>query len=266
MADLRVQAFSGNNNYAGVFGTNIPKQEAGADPRSAAFYNVSSSSDSTENSGGGFTVQPGVSVLYGGIGDWTNGEVANASIWVETPSGVKIDQATPLNAEGQMVLLPSESAPSGSVLAFIIINPEPGLWNVGVTAETDASNFQVAVTTVAEGGIDQMITGFENLMRFDHSNDGGESDELVARSDTSWGCIGCKCVAYPAALALTAVVAAGLTTLTATSAIVVALTSLAAWITAPIAIAFITGLVTAGVVAVDFILTSLCDWLGACES
>jgi hypothetical protein len=267
MSDVRLQSFGVSNDYSGVFATNIPKQEAELDSRSLAFYTVSN--PTATSGGGGFTVAEGVSVLYGGIGNWTDGEVPNASIWVQKPNGDLVDQASSPTAEGHMVVLPTENAPAGSVQNFIIIDPEPGEWTIGVNAEDAAANFQIAVTTVAAGGLTEMMQSFARLMGFDYeyANDGGES--LAARPTELFSisnCTICKCVTYPIALAIAVVAAGALTTLTATSAVVVALTSLAAWITAPIAIAFITGLATAGVIVVDFVLTSLCEWLGACDS
>ena len=64
----------------------------------------------------------------------------------------------------------------------------------------------------------------------------------------SWGCGACKVGAYGLALAVLAVATAGW-----------------AGITVPVALAFLAALLAATTATVDFILTSLCDWIGLCD-
>jgi hypothetical protein len=268
MSNLRTCVFPGDGTgFAGVFGTNRTKSSAEQNPQTMALFNATSPADTNETT---FTVTSGTGVLYGGIGDWQNGgEVGNAAMWVKSPSGAMIDTATTPDAAGQVVILPKETQPAGSVMAFIIIDPEPGVWTVNVTDESDAQTFEIAVSTVSSNGIADMISSFESISMINPETPAPETADglaAAAGSSWSWGCFACKCVTYPVALAIVGIGWGAMSTLTATSAIIVAMTAWAAWITAPIAIAFLVGLGATIVAAVDFVLVRLCDWVGACES
>lgn len=263
MSELRGMAFV-DGSYEGFIGTTATVENATDDTVELAVARALSSEKAetyTTSTSGQIQVTATTKSLIGGIGNWTTGQIEGATLWLESPSGVRLDSATAADAEGEVVFLTS-GEDGGALLSFIVNSPQVGTWKYGYsTADENVPNMQISATTIADGGIDEMINDLGVLLGYEvdqHST----SDARSARS--SFGCGLCKVATYGIALVIASVGAAALTTLTATSAVVVALTNLAAWITAPIAIAFLVGLSTAVGLTVGFVLTSLCDWLGAC--
>lgn len=254
-------SFSGGS-FSGYVGTsatldNVP---VGNSARAVA-EGVSSRDNAGSAQSCSITVLEGTPSLVGGVGNWADGAIENSGVtlWLESPSGVRLDTATAPNASGQVVFLEGEN-----LLSFAVNNPEAGVWNFGFNVQSgDISTLQLSATTIPTGGIDEMINTLGELFGY-LIEDGNDEAQAKSSRSSGWRCKVCKVASYGLALLIACAGAAALTTLTATSAIVVALTNCAAWITAPIAIAFLTALATGGVLVVDFILTSLCEWFGVC--
>ena len=254
----------GGGSYSGYVGTTARLESAPAGTSAhAVAKNVGENSEAGSSLSGSINVQSGTPSLVGGIGNWQEGALANSGVtlWVESPSGVRINSATAPNASGQVVFLEGDN-----LLSFVVNDPEPGQWTYGVqSASGDLENLQISATTIPTGGIDEMVNTLGEIFGYLSTEDGSmKAAQSQSTRSINWRCGVCKVATYGLALTIACIGAAALTTLSVTSAIVVAVSNLAAWITAPMALAFLVGLATGVVLVVDFILTSLCEWLSVC--
>ncbi|MBU2887357.1 hypothetical protein KO507_16445 [Gilvimarinus agarilyticus] len=205
------------------------------------------------------TVTSGTPSLTLGIGNWQEGSVDGAWIRLYRPDGTVVEVSTDLNNPNQLVW-PAKSSGTSQIQSAVIINPEPGDWRIDYTVSDTSPALQVmAGATPLTGGMNTMAadTGaaLESVFQPSHK-----------RSISSWECAGCKIATYGLAVAITAVIAGtDAAFLSADCALVVATAGLAG-VTAPAALAFIVGLDTAGVMVVDYVLSQLCIWVGACDS
>lgn len=252
-----------NGSFSGYVGTSATLENAPVGNGANAVATCVATRDTAVSSqSGSIVVLAGTPSLVGGVGNWADGAIENSGValWVQTPSGVRLDTATAPAASGQVIFLEGEN-----LISFAVNNPEAGEWTYGFSVQDgDIATLQLSVTTIPTGGIDEMINALGRLFGYLVEEGNDEAESKSTRSSGGWRCKVCKVASFGIALAIAMVGAAALTTLTATSAVVVLLTNCAAWITAPIAIAFLTALATGGVLVVDFILTSLCEWFGVC--
>lgn len=114
---------------------------------------------------------------------------------------------------------------------------------------------------------DQDVDGFNQYCQSDagisallaHLAAGGEIEQL-----TGWKCVVCKGVVYPIAVALVAVGAGAVATLTVASPVVLALAAFAS-VAAATALAFIVGITAAIAGGISVVASEICSWTGACK-
>lgn len=268
-SNLKATNFVSGDSYVGVLGTNIVNPEQVKTSRDKLLFEATRASSEAGSSGGlgsGIDVPSGASVLMGGIGDWQIGEIADCWMIVQKPNGSYVNQASATNESGHLVLLPTLSAPENSVLAFVIIDPEPGTWQVTIGSSGGAPAFQAMVSTIPQSQtpvtvVDDTIYGLATDPSAWHQT----SDVSFATESWDWECDACKVGAYGLALCITAAIAGiSAAVLTAEAAIVVATAGFLG-VTAPVALGLIVGLVAVGTLTTDFVLTNLCTWAGACD-
>lgn len=268
-AGARFSVF-GSGDFSGVLCTNVVPGaiETSEESTETSLSSLVDSGTPMPDRAGSFTVLEDTSFLIGGIGNWQNGEVGNASMWIKDPSGTLMNATTNPGATDpnstSLFLLP-HSEGEGTILSFIMMNPTPGTWEVGLNYDDSEETppFQLSVTTIPNGGMEQMCQTFETMYDQKHS------DDLVAskKSHISGGCIGCQIGAFALALAIATTGTAVILTLTSVSAIAAALAAFVGC-TPAVALGWLIGICTIGtgvMFTVDYVLTQLCTWTGACS-
>lgn len=264
-----------SGNYTAVLGTNMV-----SDLPETSSFGLATLVDSDAATSGferTITVAAGVDFLIGGVGDWQSGEVSNASMWVKTPSGTLLKPIvgnTPTTDENSkpheqnsgdpnassFFLLPHSD---GSVLGFILRNPAPGDWTVGLnhddSVETPA--FEINVSTVTSGGMKDIQQAYKALYEQKHPS----NSLALSNGEFPWACVACQIGAFALALIIF-IVAASLASLTEESAIVVSLAETFSTTPANV-MKFIRNLVDGGEPArksIKWVLTDMCKFFGAC--
>ena len=274
-SNLKAVGFSAADSYVGVLGTNVvdPQQGGGGTSREKLLFAATQNGTEADTSGSVTTdivVPSGTSIFMGGIGNWQTGEIADCWLQVQKPNGDYVNVATSPAATGHAVLLPTQSAPANSVMAFVLTNPEAGTWRVTIGNSSSAMAFQAMVSTVPQStnSYQTPVSVMDNTIYGLATTPGAwDKTSNVSRATESWDweCDACKVASYGLALIITAAVTGvSAAIFTAESAAVLATAGFLG-ITAPAALALIVGLVTGGTIAVDFVLTSLCTWAGACS-
>jgi len=274
-SNLKTTYFYAPYSYVGVIGTNIDSPTQQSAPRDKILFAATRTSPSaaeTDETGSQVNVidvPEGASVFTGGVGNWQDGDLSGCWMQVQQPNGAYLNVATPTNASGQVVLLPTQPAPANSVMAFAVINPTPGSWRVTIGKSDSVPQFQAIATTIPQmmPGQKPIVAMEEALYAVATTPGVWEQTSQVSRAAESWNweCDSCQVVGYGVALLIAAAVAAASTAiLTAESAAVVTTAGFLG-ITAPAALALIAGLITGATLTADFVLTNLCTWVGACD-
>ncbi|HYP27784.1 MAG TPA: hypothetical protein VE262_13790 [Blastocatellia bacterium] len=263
--DLKAISFGAPYEYVGILAANVPQPTEDTSQYEKVLYAATAdgvSLDESSDTGGlelTFDVPSGNPALFGGIGNWQDGEVPGSWMTVQKPNGSFLNVATSPAASDHMVLLPTHSAPPNSVLNFVVLNPEVGTWRITVGDSSGTTPYQAIVTTMPTSA--QPSTIIEETLGALVTQ--GTWEDSGARWDPI--CDICKVGAYSLALGIAgAAAAAGTAILTVDSALVIATAGFLG-VTAPVALALIAGLLAMATLTVDYIMTQLCNWVGACD-
>lgn len=206
-------------------------------------------------------VPEGMSSMVVGVGNWQNGPVDDMYLRLYDPNFTPISQPTSLNAPNQLVIAPTGNVGiADAIMSAIVVNPLPGRWNVQWPSVSGSMpDFELTAGAVPGANAAQIMADEVSAILQSGQN-------LAMRAaDWSWACAGCKVAAYGIALIIASVAAGAMAaTLTVESGLVVA-TAGWAGVTAPVALAFIVAICTGATLTVDFIVTSLCEWVGICS-
>lgn len=261
-------SFFGTGDFEGILGTNIAPITASPEDTGMNLSSLVDSGTPVPDRAGSFTVLEGTTFLIGGVGSWQDGEVSNASFWIKDPNGALMNTTTNPDAtdpNSESVYIIPHNAGEGTVLSFILSNPTPGQWSVGLNYDESVETppFQLSVMTIPNGGLERMNQTFKTMYDQKHSSD------LVAskKSHVSGACIGCQIGAFALALTIATAGTAVILTLTSVSAVAAALAAFVGC-TPAVALAWLIGICTIGtgvMFTVDYVLTQLCTWTGACS-
>ena len=286
--DPRITRFGGgeNDEYEGLLGTNVPEgavgetideaEEKAENPDSHSYMARSSamlinSGMPVDNQFHTITVNPNTPGLFGGVGDWQTGEIANTSMWVKDPQGNFVNTATDENDPKQLILLPKQSSVENAVLAFTILDPQPGEWSFGLNSDPNTTSlFQYTATTMPSGGVTEMI---EVLQSIYSGHEQQQESSLMAESASLFGvsnCTLCKIALYTIALGVVVLGTTGVALLAPESALVgvlvAAVAKIGITVTTATALAFLQGLGAGAIATVTFALTRICEWINLCDS
>lgn len=263
--ELTGKAFSGGDQYVGIWLGNISEPYDGDDEANDTFmtkaFRLLAKDDAVPSQ---VSVEAGTPyLLYSTISEPSNAFPNGVSVTIMQPDGTILASALPISDTSTVLL-----APNGDVACFIIQDPAPGTWSFVVTITSqDADPFQTLVSTMPTANdlsdIElTMAQAFPELA----------TQEALNFFGLSLGCVCCRVGVMLIATAVMAAIVVGLAALIeAVGAGPALLGALASWAGLNLdqvglneALELIETIANTIPNTLDSISVFLCAWIGAC--
>ena len=211
MSDLIYKVETGENDY--VVCAIGPKPAPGQETTRSPVLRILDLGDPFPKGGLKVTVPAGATQLAAALRGIEGDVPAGVIVTVTKPDGTVLDQPTEPWDPNLVVQITDNS-----LVGLLVRDPQQGDWTIQVdSANPDADyifGFSTFPTKDVQQTVDQTLSKMLPAEAREH---------IEAELDDSWGCFSCKVACYALAVVITALVAAGLTYVTAGAAPIIAL-------------------------------------------